>query len=443
MLVLKRATIVEFQPPAVRDCVDIVIDGTQIIEVGAGIAGKYKAEKVMDLAGAIVMPGIVCAHNHFYSGLARGILANIKPSPDFVSVLSNLWWRLDRAIDEEILYYSGLVCALEAIKCGTTAVIDHHASPNFITGSLKVLKQSFAETGLRGITCYETTDRNGGMQEVAAGVAENVEFALLCEQDKKSSGGDYLVEAMIGAHAPVTVPDDALKLLAEAVKETGRGLHIHVAEDRYDVSYSHHRYGKDVIARLADAGLVNGKTLFAHGLYLSAQDIDMINQANAYIAHNARSNMNNNVGYNHKIAEFKHLALGTDGMGSDMFEELRFAYFKHKDASGPLWPDSYLSFLYNGNDLLQRYFGAPFGKVMQGYKADLTILDYQAPTPLVPQNIGGHIAFGLSSCAVRSVVINGQVVLENRQFPFDVEAIYEKARQAAKRLWDRMDSLPG
>lgn len=442
MLILKNATIVEFQPPAVKAGMDIVIDGTKIVEVGAGIAGGRQADRVIDLAGAIVMPGIVCSHNHFYSGLSRGVMANIKPSPDFVSVLENLWWRLDRAIDEEILYYSGMVCSLEAVRCGVTSVIDHHASPGFIKGSLKVLKQAFEEVGLRGITCYETTDRNGGMREVEAGVTENVEFARLCERDKQASRGDYLVEAMIGAHAPVTVPEEGLRLLAEAVRETGRGLHIHVAEDRYDVSFSHHQYKKDLITRLHEFGLVNNKALFAHGVYLSDQEIDLINQHDAYLVHNARSNMNNNVGYNHKISCYKNVALGTDGIGSDMLEEFKFACFKHKDAGGPLWPDSCLKFLHNGNDLLGRYFDAKFGQVAPGYKADLTILDYDSPTPLQPENIGGHLAFGLDSRDVKTVVINGEIILENREFAFDVKLIYDKARRVAQRLWNNMDKLP-
>lgn len=442
MLVLKNATVVEFQPPAVKNGQDIVIDGTKIVDVGAGIAGKYKADRVMDMAGTVVMPGIVCSHNHFYSGLSRGIMANLKPSPDFISVLKNLWWRLDRAIDEEILYYSGMVCSLEAIRCGTTAVIDHHASPNFIKGSLKVLKTAFEETGLRGITCYETTDRNGGLKEETAGVEENVEFARLCADDKKRSNGDYLVEAMIGGHAAMTMSDEALKLTAEAVKATGRGVHIHVAEDCYDVSISRHLYDKDIIVRMNDFGLVNDKALFGHGVHLSDQDIKIINENNAYLVHNARSNMNNHVGYNLRINEYKNVALGTDGIGSDMFEEFKFAYFKHKDAGGPLWPDSYLRFLYNGNDILARYFDADFGKVAKGCKADLTVVDYNSPTPLVPENIGGHIAFGMDSRDVKTVIINGKIVLEDRQFPFDVKPIYDKARKAAKRLWDNMDKLP-
>ena len=442
MLVLKNATVVEFEPPAIHSGWDVVIQGNEIVAAGPDLSAAYAADRVLNVSGAIVMPGIVCSHNHFYSGLARGITAKIKPSPDFVSVLANLWWRLDRAIDAEILYYSGLVCSLEAIRCGTTSVIDHHASPSIIAGSLKVLKEAFACAGLRGVTCFETTDRNGGMAEAEAGVRENVEFAQLCDKDKAAGGDTHLMEAMIGGHAPVTLPDEALRLMGEAVRQTGRGAHIHVAEDRYDVSFSHHKYGKDIMERLADFGLVTDKSIFAHGLYLSDQDIAIMNQADAWLAHNVRSNMNNNVGYQHRLSQFRNVALGTDGMGSDMWEEMRFAYFKHKDEGGPLWPDGFLKFLHNGNTLLERSFGAKFGRVAPGYKADLTILRYDAPTPLLPANLGGHIAFGLSSRDVQTVIINGRVVFEDGQFPFDTAPIYAKARQAAARLWDNMDKLP-
>ncbi len=442
MIVLTNVTVINFFPASVQAGQDVVIDGSRIIAVGAGVADSYPGGYRLNMEGKIVMPGLVCSHNHFYSGLARGITANINPSPDFVSVLRNLWWRLDRALDEEILYYSGMVCSLEAIRCGTTAVIDHHASPAFIKGSLAILKKAFEATGLRGITCYETTDRNGGLREVAAGIEENVEFARLCEQDKQTSGGNHLVEAMIGGHAPVTLPDQALELMAGAVRATGRGIHVHVAEDRYDVSHSHHIYGQDVIARLDKFGLITDKALLVHGVYLSDQDIATINERDAFLAHNARSNMNNHVGYNHKLPLYKNLVLGTDGMGSDMWDETRFAYFKHKDAAGPLWPDSYLKFLYNGNELLSRYFDSDFGRVASGCKADLTVLDYLPPTPLVPGNIGGHIAFGISSRDVTTVIINGRIVLENRQFAFDAGPVYARARQAAQRLWDKMDQLP-
>jgi len=441
MLILKNLTALQFEPATVWGDVQIAIDGTQIKEVGAGLAAKYPQAQVIDLKGKLVMPGIVCAHNHFYSGLARGIMANIKPCPDFVSTLKNLWWRLDRALDEESLYYSGLICSLEAIKSGCTAVIDHHASPNFIAGSLATLRQGFIKAGLRGMTCYETTDRNGGEKELRAGVDENLAFARLIDAAKAKGEEPYLMEAHLGAHAPFTVSDAGLEMLGDAVKTSGRGLHIHVAEDRYDVSHSHDRYSQDPIERLAAHGLIDSKTLIGHGLYLSDADIAILNEHDAFLVHNARSNMNNNVGYNHKLSAVRNLALGTDGIGADMLEEMKFAYFKHRDAGGSLWPDSFTRFLWNGNTLLERNFGARFGRIEAGYQADLTICSYDSPTPLVAQNVGGHLAFGMGAGSVDSVMVNGQMVYQNRAFPFDVEPIYAQARKVAAQLWQRMDAL--
>jgi putative selenium metabolism protein SsnA len=440
MLILKNLTALQFEPATLLGDVQIAIDGTQIKEVGAGLVAKFPQAQLLDLKGKLVMPGIVCAHNHFYSGLARGIMANIKPCPDFISTLKNLW-RLDRALDEESLYYSGLICSLEAIKSGCTAVIDHHASPNYIAGSLATLRKGFLKAGLRGMTCYETTDRNGGEKEIRAGVDENLAFARLIDAAKAKGDEPYLMEAHLGAHAPFTVSDAGLDMLGDAVKTSGRGLHIHVAEDRYDVSHSHDRYSQDPIERLAAHGLIDGKTLIGHGLYLSDADIAILNDRDAFLVHNARSNMNNNVGYNHKLSAVRNLALGTDGIGADMFEEMKFAYFKHRDAGGSLWPDSFTRFLWNGNTLLERNFGARFGRIEAGYQADLTICSYDSPTPLVAQNVGGHLAFGMNSGSVDSVMVNGQMVYQNRAFPFDVEPIYAQARKVAAQLWQRMDAL--
>lgn len=440
-LLLKNATIAQLYPAMVQGNVDIVIENTDIVAVGNDLCHQYPQAKIKEMHGKLVMPGMVCSHNHFYSGLSRGIQANIAPSPDFISTLKNLWWRLDRALDEESLYYSGLICAMEAIRSGCTAVIDHHASPNYIAGSLSQLRNAFLKVGLRGMTCFETTDRNGGQQELQASVEENIRFAREIDRAREAGKEPYLVEAHIGAHAPFTVTDAGLSMLSEAVKATGRGLHIHAAEDSYDVSHSHHHYGKDLLVRLAEFDLIDRKTLIAHGLYLSDADIALLNERDGFLVHNARSNMNNHVGYNRKLVAYRNLALGTDGIGSDMFEELKFAFFKHRDAGGPLWPDSFARALSNGNTLLSRNFNAQFGRIAAGYKADLTVCDYLAPTPLVAENIAGHIAFGMGSGSVHSVMVNGVMVYENREFTFDCEPIFAEARNVAAKMWKRMDGL--
>ena len=124
-----------------------------------------------------------------------------------------------------------------------------------------------------------------------------------------------------------------------------------------------------------------------------------------------------------------------------MFEELKFAFFKHRDAGGPLWPDSFARALSNGNTLLSRNFNAQFGRIAAGYKADLTVCDYLPPTPLVAENIAGHIAFGMGSSSVHSVMVNGVMVYENREFTFDCEPIFAEARNVAAKMWKRMDGL--
>lgn len=441
MLLLKNATAVQFEPAFIKEGVDIAIDGSTIKEVGANLSMKYPDAIVKEMHGKLVMPGLVCSHNHFYSGLARGVMADIKPSPDFISILKNLWWRMDRALDEEAVYYSGLICSLEAIKSGCTSVIDHHASPNYIGGSLSTMRKGFIKAGLRGMTCFETTDRNGGMKEMMAGVEENIAFAQLIDRAKEEGSEPYLVEAHIGAHAPFTVTNDGLAMMAEAVQATGRGIHVHVAEDRYDVTHSHHHYSQDIVERLDSFGLINEKTLLAHGLFLSDRDIDILNAKDGFLVHNARSNMNNNVGYNNKLTRFKNVALGTDGIGADMLEELKFSFFKHRDAGGPLWPDSFMKNLWNGNEILARNFGAKFGRLEAGNKADLTILDYTSPTPFVADNLAGHVAFGMNAGNVNSVMVEGRFVYEDRAFPFDIAPIYAEASKVAERLWKTMDQL--
>jgi putative selenium metabolism protein SsnA len=443
VIVLRNCTLVRLHPAEVRAGVDIRIEGAEIAAVSSGAGGRHandKESRTLDLGGRIVMPGLVCGHTHFYSALSRGILARIGPCPDFVSTLANLWWRLDRAIDEDILRSSAMVAAIEAVRAGCTAVIDHHASPSFIEGSLDVLKASLETVGLRGVLCYETTDRNGrdGMEQ---GIAENERFARLVESEKGAPGKERLVEAMIGGHAPFTIPDQGLKLLGEVIGRTGRGFHVHAAEDAFDPSYCHRYHGTDLIARLDGFGLLARPALIAHGLYLSAADRELLNEKGATLAHNSRSNMNNSVGYNGSLADLRRVVLGTDGIGADMFEEAKFAYFKNRDAGGTLTPGDVARFLQAGNDALAGCFGERFGRVEEGFKADLAILDYDPPTPLVAENLAGHLLFGMASASVDTVIVNGRIVMENRRFPWDTGSVLAEARRQAARLWKEMDRL--
>jgi putative selenium metabolism protein SsnA len=428
-LLIKGARILEYRPARISGPVDIAIEKGLITGVKETLS-EGGAAKTIDASGCFAVPGHVCAHNHFYSALARGITTAVPVCYDFVGVLQNLWWRLDRALDRESLFYSGLVGALEAIRSGTTTVIDHSASPSFIKGSLAVLKEGFERCGLRGILCYEVSDRNGdsGRDD---GVSENVSFI--------KTGETGMLRGAVGAHAPFTLSDETLVLLSEACRSTERGIHIHVSEDRYDLSFSHRTYGISPLERLERFGLLGPKSIIVHGVHLLEKEIELLNEHGSFLVHNPRSNMNNGVGYNNRLSEIKNVAIGTDGIGSDMFEETKIGYFKNTDAGAGLTPDDLIGFLGNGAQIVSRYFGRKAGAIEPGCLADLVLLDYQNPTPLHTDNPGGHFIFGFGSHDVKTVVINGRCVFENREFPFDTGPIYREAETQAAALWKRME----
>jgi putative selenium metabolism protein SsnA len=325
-----------------------------------------------------------------------------------------------------------MVGSLDAIRAGTTAVIDHNASPSCIGGSLRQLQRAFEQCGLRGILCYEVTDRNGeeGRNE---GVEENRVFI------QHHEGG--AVRGAVGAHAPFTLSEESMHMLADVVGETGRGIHIHVSEDLYEPSFSHHRFGCAPLERLERHGLLSDMSLIVHGVHLLEREIELLERTDAALIHNPRSNMNNTVGYNPRVLDLGHAALGTDGMGSDMFAEARFALFRGREARRDIFPGHVMRLLDNGNRILERYFGGRFGRVEQGYTADLVMLDYEPPTPLREENAAGHFVYGIDAGTVNTVLVGGNIVYEEGAFPFDVGPVYENAREQAARLWQAMDSL--
>ena len=437
-ILIKNATILQNENELKLKKEDVFIDGTIIKKVGKIDANSVKADMVIDATDKYLFPGMVCAHHHFYSGLSRGMLISSGPQRDLIEILDQWWWRLDRALDEKSLYYSSLICCLDAIKNGTTSCIDHNESPSFISDSLSVISSAFDYSGLRGITTYGITDRNYGYEELRKGTDECVRFIKEIK-NKKNNSVDVLCEGMVGAHALFTVPDEGLEMLYSAVKETGRGLHIHVAEGSFDSEYSHFSYGKDLLTRLNEFDLLSDKTLIAHGIYLNESEIDLLNQKGCFLVHNPRSNMNNRVGYLKELNKINNLLLGTDGCSSDMFEELKIASLKNRECVNNLFPNDFFNAIIRSNKLLSKYFEKKLGSVSEGYTADLIILDYNSPTPIVEENVGGHLMWGLSSNSVNSTIVNGKLLYHNHTFiNLDASEIYSKAREEALKLWKRI-----
>ncbi|OGO58274.1 MAG: hypothetical protein A2Z32_04730 [Chloroflexi bacterium RBG_16_69_14] len=432
-LLLTGGSIVRSLTPPVVESGDLAIeDGRvavpEVVPVGA--------ERV-DCSGCLVVPGNVCAHTHLYSALARGMPYGLGPPHDFVEILRRVWWRLDRALDPTTIRASALAGGMEALLAGTTTLIDHHASPAAVDGSLDIVADALAELGIRSVLCYETSDRDG-TAIARAGIAENARFLAAV-----ATGERPLARGMVGAHASFTLSEETLAACAGLARERSVGLHIHVAEDAADERDAEARFGQRVAARLAAADAIDRRSLLAHGVHLDAGEIEIVTHAGATVVHNPRSNMNNAVGRAPLAALGDRVALGTDGIGADMFEEGRAAYFRHREEdleTGMAWP---LDRLAESARVAGEAFGEPLlGSLVSGAPADVVVLRYPAVTPVDAGTLAAHWLFGIGAGSVRDVIAAGELVVrDGRPVRVDPGSLAAETRSGATRLWRRLDEI--
>ncbi|MDH4117287.1 MAG: amidohydrolase family protein [Acidimicrobiia bacterium] len=337
-----------------------------------------------------VTPGLVCAHHHLYSALARGMPAPPKTPTNFGEILEQVWWRLDAALDLEMIRWSAMLGALEALEAGTTAIIDHHESPNAIEGSLDVIAEACAEVGVRVLTCYGVTDRHGP-DGARRGLDENRRFI--------SGGGNGLV----GIHAAFTCSDETLEAAASLADELGVGVHVHVHEGPED---------SDAAERLAQ--LSRDNWLLGHCVHLPTH-----HEMRGTILHNPASNLNNAVGYADPRRFANPVALGTDGIGADMLGIFRLAYYMHRSVDVTAGPDTAWRWLETGWQLIPEA------------RNDRVRWTYETMEPW-------HLAFTPTVSPIE-VEIDGTVVwADGAPTRVDADEIRAKAAEQAARLHSRL-----
>ena len=398
----------------------------------------------IDAGGQLVMPGNICAHTHFYGAFARGMAIPGPPMKDFPEILKRLWWRLDRALTTEDVEYSALVCLVDAIKHGTTTLIDHHASPNVIAGSLDVIAGAVEKAGLRAGLCYEVTDRNGpdGAQ---AGIDENVRYLEALKAD--NSG---LLSGTFGLHASLSLSDETLASCVDAASELVTGFHIHVAEHEADEYDSLYKYDKRAVNRLALAGILGPKSIVAHAVHVDPAEKNMLNDTGTWVTHQPRSNMNNAVG----AADIEGMlrlgipvCLGNDGFSNNMWAEWKTAYLLHKvvhrDPRRANGMDIAQMAIYNNAALTGIFWPElPIGRLEVGAAADIILVDYHPTTPLTAGNLPWHIIFGFEIDTVTTTIVAGRVLMRDRQLlTLDEAEITAKSRELARGVWQRFEEL--
>lgn len=422
----------------------------------SGAAGKVPLARgpVVDAGGRLLMPALINCHTHLYSTLARGLVLPGPRPKDFPAVLKKLWWRLDRALDEEDVYYSALLGLIDSAKCGVATVIDHHSSPNACAGSLDQIARAFQEVGLRGATCYETSDRNGRHSAEEA-IRENVRFLersgagrpstrqLPAPPGRAARAGSQSarnsrscpaveVEGAFGLHAAFTLSDRTLAACRDASQALHPSFHVHLSE---------HPIDSGAVARLASARILNERTLAAHCVHVTASDRTLLARLGVNGIHNPQSNCTNAVGAADVAALERRgvlVGLGSDGYTPQMWDEFRAAQLIAKlRARDPraASPD----FLGNNSAIAKKVWGWELGRIETGARADLILVDYLPPTPIRPDNFSGHLMSGIAHAPVHSLMVNGRWVVRNRQcVNVDERRVAENTAARAKVLWEKL-----
>ena len=443
MLVLGNGKVITRNPdqPLIENGA-VAIDGTVISRVGGTdeLRAAYPQAEYIDAKGGLIMPAFINVHEHIYSAFGRGLSINGYDPKGFLDILDGMWWTIDRNLTLHDTYLSAMATYIDCIKNGVTTIFDHHASFGSIEGSLFEIEKAAKETGVRSCLCYEISDRDG-MDKAKASVMENAEFIRHALKDESG-----MIAGMMGMHAQFTISDETFELAA-ANKPDEVGYHIHVAEGIEDLHHCLKHYGKRIVDRLMDHGVLGEKTLLGHCIYINSHEMDLIRETGTMVVHNPESNMGNACGCPPTM-ELVHrgilTGLGTDGYTHDIMESYKVANVLHKHHlcdPNAAWAEVPQMLFENNAKIAGRYFKPELGVLKEGAAGDVIIVNYNPLTPMNAGNINGHLLFGVTGHDVVTTVANGKVLMKDRRLTqIDEAKVMADCRQAAKELADRINS---
>jgi len=420
MLLLKNGTYIDWRTLEFQQMDILVQPGVKgVLQFSNAFIPKPVIQSTIDCTGKYIMKSFANGHHHVYSALARGMNAPKKNPQNFSEILQYIWWTLDKSLDREMIRASALVTAMACAKNGVTYVIDHHASPFAVDGSLEIIARAFDEVGVGHLLCYEISDRDG--QEIAQkGLDETAAYL------SKRQG-------LVGLHASFTVGDKTLKQAVQLARQTNSGIHIHVAEDLSDEQHCEQHYQKRVIKRLSDAGVLQfPKSILVHCIHLNEQERKLVHDSPAWVVENMESNLNNSVGFFNSEGLGQRIMFGTDGMHSDMLRSAKSAFFAGHNFDAIDYNETYRRFRNVHHYLDQNGFAGDG-------ENNLVILDYDTPTPFTQHNFLGHFLFGLDAKHVKQVISNGKLIAEDGKIlTVDEDKILSESGLQASRLWKAM-----
>lgn len=403
----------------------LIINNDIIEHIGAGAAPPGSYRRVIDGSGQAVLPGLINTHTHAAMTLLRGYADDLP----LMEWLSTKIWPLEAKLNGEDIYWGTMLAIAEMIKSGTTTFNDMYF---FMDQAARAVEES----GMRALL-------SRGM----IGVSPESQIALddsrkLVEQWHGAARGR--IRFALGPHAPYTCPPEYLQKVAALADELEVGIHIHIAETRQEVEDIVKQYGMSPVRLMLANGVFKHPTLAAHCVHLNEDDIAILKDYQVGVAHNPESNMKLASGIAPVPAMLKAgiaVGLGTDGASSnnnlDMIQEMRSCALLHKvNSMDPTVLPAYQA-LEMATALGAKALGwdDEIGMLKPGYKADLILIDLNAAHMIPHYDIVANIVYSAQAADVDTVIIDGQIVMENRRITqFDEQEVLAKCQALARDL---------
>lgn len=441
MLLIKNALVVTLdQERRIIRNGSILIDKDRIARLGkAEEIGAEEGWQVIDATEMIAIPGFVSTHNHLYSALIRSLPYSGYDNIDFsfISWMERFWFPLlEDRVTREHLYIGTLANCTDHIRRGITTTADTVEGSYALPGALDQVDRALMEAGMRAVISFETTGRISE-ENAQLGLEENIRFF----EKARERGGR--VEGRLGVHTTFTCSTELIQKVRKEATRLGAGIQMHCCDDRWHSFDTTRRFGKRAVKYLEDIGFLGPDVLLAHCSYIDPlQDPTILARYGVKVAHNAESNAI--FGFWPNMAPLLQqgvtVGLGVDGMTHSMFEIMRTAQMIHRIRYENLeiFPDQQvleMATIEGAKCLLKE---KDIGSLEAGKRADIVLLANNSTVPIFEKNVVNHIVSSCDRADVDTVIIDGQIVMRNREvLTVDEMAVREGCRKEARLLWER------
>jgi cytosine/adenosine deaminase-related metal-dependent hydrolase len=451
-MIYTNATIITMNPS--RDILtnaSLVIEGDRIKALGKTheIMRAYQDDEVIDVEGKLIIPGLIDTHVHLAQALIRGCADDMA----LIQWLCERVWVLQGNFTPEDGYASARLCIAEMLKSGTTTFLESMLAQRYgFDGIAQAVQESGIRACLAGIVMDTPTYATQDANVMHPGMVESRETSLLgvLEAHGKWQGAaNDRIHVWFGPRTPGGVTPELYREMSMYARERDMGITMHLAEVEADKLFLEEKYGLSPVYFAESVGLLGPKTALVHMVWLNEQDIQKLAQTHTSVSHNPSSNSKLASGVckvPQMLARGVNVALGCDGGPSnndyDLIREMKLAAIIHKAVShDPLTvPAETVLEMATINGARALGLEHEIGSLEVGKKADLVVIDLNRLHTTPSPNPISTLVYAATGGEVCTVVVDGQVVVEQGHLlTMDEEEIIEEAQKHADALYKRAE----